>query len=288
MVTNTSFILNHVQYLMCTVFNKDMRWWTAPTKLYPYSFEEVVSVFWDRYPNSFAPHIISEDVLEREVTEHTIVTKKLIVKHEPRPIMGRSRKLSIICHIRASVQSYVTSTFCSQTETGRGKSAFGVYISRCLSSTTRLRPINLLATPNSFLLSTQIHPSSPIFYCSNSHTSSKPDFSHLPGARHPKSVIRDPKRVLEISPKQAQEAFQYCLEFVRSHDIDSYLSILTLPKRAQPEILAISAFNVELALVRDKLDSRKSKDTMGIYRLQFWKDALAAIYGESSMPVPRL
>ncbi|VDO87729.1 unnamed protein product [Haemonchus placei] len=58
-----------------------MRFWSAPTGLFPYSFDEVVSVFWDRYPNSFAKHIVTEDVLERVITENTIVTKKLIVKH---------------------------------------------------------------------------------------------------------------------------------------------------------------------------------------------------------------
>ncbi|VDL85239.1 unnamed protein product [Nippostrongylus brasiliensis] len=58
-----------------------MRLWSAPTGLFPYSFDEVASVFWDRYPNSFAKHIVSEDVLERKITENTIVTKKLIVKH---------------------------------------------------------------------------------------------------------------------------------------------------------------------------------------------------------------
>ncbi|CAI4232987.1 unnamed protein product [Auanema sp. JU1783] len=57
-----------------------MRLWSSPTGLFPYSFDEVVSVFWDRYPNNFAKHILSEDVLERKITEHTIFTKKLIVK----------------------------------------------------------------------------------------------------------------------------------------------------------------------------------------------------------------
>ncbi|KAE9411887.1 hypothetical protein Angca_002948, partial [Angiostrongylus cantonensis] len=58
-----------------------MRLWSTPAGLFPYSFDEVVSVFWDRYPNSFAKHVVSEDVLERQITENTIVTKKLIVKH---------------------------------------------------------------------------------------------------------------------------------------------------------------------------------------------------------------
>ncbi|CAA91373.1 PRELI/MSF1 domain-containing protein [Caenorhabditis elegans] len=57
-----------------------MKLWDSPNTSFPYSFDEVASAFWDRYPNSHAKHIISEDVLERQITDNTIVTKKLIVK----------------------------------------------------------------------------------------------------------------------------------------------------------------------------------------------------------------
>nr|CDJ91673.1 PRELI MSF1 domain containing protein [Haemonchus contortus] len=77
-----------------------MRFWSAPTGLFPYSFDEVVSVFWDRYPNSFAKHIVTEDVLERVVTENTIVTKKLIVKHGSSILKRVPRWLSRMTEIR--------------------------------------------------------------------------------------------------------------------------------------------------------------------------------------------
>ncbi|KHJ80921.1 PRELI-like family protein [Oesophagostomum dentatum] len=77
-----------------------MRFWSAPTGLFPYSFDEVVSVFWDRYPNSFAKHIVSEDVLERKVTENTIVTKKLIVKQGSSFLKRVPRWLSRMTEIR--------------------------------------------------------------------------------------------------------------------------------------------------------------------------------------------
>ncbi|KAI3409750.1 hypothetical protein GPALN_006129 [Globodera pallida] len=51
-----------------------------PEHIFEYSLADVVSVFYNRYPNSFAKHNISEDVLWREVTDDRIVTKKLIVK----------------------------------------------------------------------------------------------------------------------------------------------------------------------------------------------------------------
>lgn len=93
-------------------------------------------------------------------------------------------------------------------------------------------------------------------------------------------------RFLEISKQQADEAFRSCLEMVRKHDIDSYLAILTINKRAQPEIVALNALNVELASIRDKVDTRKG-DASAMYRLQFWKDAISSIYGISPLPVPR-
>ncbi|CAJ0605991.1 unnamed protein product [Cylicocyclus nassatus] len=77
-----------------------MRLWSAPTGLFPYSFDEVVSVFWDRYPNSFAKHIMSEDVLERIVTEDKIVTKKLIVKQGSSFLKRVPRWLSRMTEVR--------------------------------------------------------------------------------------------------------------------------------------------------------------------------------------------
>lgn len=57
-----------------------MKFWTSPIHIFDYTFNEVAAVFYDRYPNSFARHVTSEDVLERQITENTIFTKKLVVK----------------------------------------------------------------------------------------------------------------------------------------------------------------------------------------------------------------
>ncbi|CAD5212904.1 unnamed protein product [Bursaphelenchus okinawaensis] len=57
-----------------------MRFWDAPQYLFNYTFNEVSGVFYERYPNSYAKHIISEDVLDREITKDQIITRKLIVK----------------------------------------------------------------------------------------------------------------------------------------------------------------------------------------------------------------
>ncbi|CAI4221058.1 unnamed protein product [Auanema sp. JU1783] len=60
-----------------------------------------------------------------------------------------------------------------------------------------------------------------------------------------------------------------------------------MPKKVQPELIALYSLNVELALIRDKVNARGNNDTSGMYRLQFWKDSLSAIYGEANVPIPR-
>ncbi|KAK6032812.1 hypothetical protein OSTOST_00993 [Ostertagia ostertagi] len=104
--------------------------------------------------------------------------------------------------------------------------------------------------------------------------------------RQPSSKKLKSSRVLTITKAQAQEAFRLCLEAVRSRDHDNYQALLTMPKSCHPELAALLAFNVELALVREKITQRTA-DATGMYRLQFWRDAIAAIYGDSAAPIPR-
>ena len=59
----------------------EMRVWDAPQHIFNYAFDEVASIFYNRYPNSFAGHILSEDVLTREITKDRIISRKLIVKN---------------------------------------------------------------------------------------------------------------------------------------------------------------------------------------------------------------
>ncbi|KAM3718194.1 Sorting nexin-14 [Dirofilaria immitis] len=46
----------------------------------PYAFEQVATVFWHRYPNTTAKHVISEDFIDVAVEGDQIKTKKLIMK----------------------------------------------------------------------------------------------------------------------------------------------------------------------------------------------------------------
>lgn len=66
----------------------------------------------------------------------------------------------------------------------------------------------------------------------------------------------------------------YCLELVRSRDYDGFVSSLLLPEEVRRSSLALRAFNVELAQVKDSV----SQKTIGLMRMQFWKTAIEEIY----------
>lgn len=210
--------------------------------------------------------------------------------------MRRSSQLSVIYHLRQPYQSDVTRvchaahsetttasatkfTRNSQRACLRSDSLFGFGISRIV-------PIRQYSTKSSPFANNRNNSLNDNIPNNEKRTPSRsPDFSNIPGARVPKLVPKS-NRVLEISKKQADEAFSNCLDMVRKHDVDSYLSILTMSKKAQPELVALNALNVELASIRDKVDTRRG-DTSAMYRLQFWKDAISSIYGVSPLPVPR-
>ncbi|XP_041961740.1 NADH dehydrogenase (ubiquinone) complex I, assembly factor 6 isoform X1 [Alosa sapidissima] len=67
---------------------------------------------------------------------------------------------------------------------------------------------------------------------------------------------------------------KYCIDLVRSRDYDGFLSALLLPEAARRSALALRAFNVELAQVKDSV----SQKTIGLMRMQFWRTAVEEIY----------
>ncbi|XP_061771428.1 NADH dehydrogenase (ubiquinone) complex I, assembly factor 6 isoform X1 [Nerophis ophidion] len=67
---------------------------------------------------------------------------------------------------------------------------------------------------------------------------------------------------------------KFCLELVRSRDYEGFVCSLLLPEGARRSALALRAFNVELAQVKDSV----SQKTLGLMRMQFWKTAVEEIY----------
>ncbi|KAL4231572.1 PRELI domain-containing protein 1 [Mactra antiquata] len=53
--------------------------------LFQFSWDQVVSGYWQRYPNPKSKHVLTEDVLEREVKGDKLITKRLISKTNPLP-----------------------------------------------------------------------------------------------------------------------------------------------------------------------------------------------------------
>lgn len=64
------------------------------------------------------------------------------------------------------------------------------------------------------------------------------------------------------------EAAQYCADLVRRLDHDRYLCALVTPSSARAHVLALFAFNVEVARIRESI----REPIMGQMRLQWWRE----------------
>ncbi|KIK65532.1 hypothetical protein GYMLUDRAFT_39002 [Collybiopsis luxurians FD-317 M1] len=65
----------------------------------------------------------------------------------------------------------------------------------------------------------------------------------------------------------------YCLDLVKNHDYESYLIAQFWPKELRGGYFALKAFSTELAMIQDNV----STSTIGMMRIQFWRDAVKAI-----------
>ncbi|XP_037309995.2 NADH dehydrogenase (ubiquinone) complex I, assembly factor 6 isoform X1 [Pungitius pungitius] len=89
-------------------------------------------------------------------------------------------------------------------------------------------------------------------------------------------------RTRAAASSAAADSQAYCLQLVRSRDYDGYVSSLLLPEEARRSSLALRAFNVELAQVKDSV----SQKTIGLMRMQFWKTAVEDIYRDEPPKQP--
>ncbi|GLQ57607.1 phytoene/squalene synthase family protein [Devosia nitrariae] len=69
----------------------------------------------------------------------------------------------------------------------------------------------------------------------------------------------------------ARESFAHAENFLRQNDRDRYLSTLVLRAPAREAIIALYAFNADVAMIRE----RAREPAPGEVRLQWWNDALA-------------
>ena len=72
----------------------------------------------------------------------------------------------------------------------------------------------------------------------------------------------------------AESALSFCTDLVRAHDYDRYLCAMFAPETARAGLMAIYAFNQEIAKIRDVI----SEPVSGHIRLQWWREALDTVY----------
>jgi len=71
-----------------------------------------------------------------------------------------------------------------------------------------------------------------------------------------------------------EDGERYCFDLVRGGDKDRFLAALFVPDEKRRLILALYAFNIEIARIREAV----REPMLGDIRLQWWADAVAAAY----------
>lgn len=56
--------------------------------MFKFTWDQVVTAFWSRYPNPYSKHVLSEDVVHREVIGSKLFTKRLLCKSGRLPRWG--------------------------------------------------------------------------------------------------------------------------------------------------------------------------------------------------------
>lgn len=79
---------------------------------------------------------------------------------------------------------------------------------------------------------------------------------------------------------KAKASLDYCVDTVRKHDYEHYLCALLVPRGARDAVFAVRALNVETSQIRDMVTDKQT----GKMRLQFWRDAVDAIYKNERVP----
>jgi phytoene synthase len=74
----------------------------------------------------------------------------------------------------------------------------------------------------------------------------------------------------------------YCQDAVRAGDKDRFLANLFAPADKRPHLMALHAFNLEIARVREAV----SEPRLGEIRLQWWLDTLETIYADGTAAHP--
>ncbi|KAF9109189.1 NADH dehydrogenase (ubiquinone) complex I, assembly factor 6 [Mortierella sp. AM989] len=77
----------------------------------------------------------------------------------------------------------------------------------------------------------------------------------------------------ELMPRPTK-AIEYCENLVRKSDYEGFLCTQFFPKHQQTTQMALRAFNIELASIRESV----SNTDIGRMRMQFWRDSLEKVF----------
>lgn len=86
------------------------------------------------------------------------------------------------------------------------------------------------------------------------------------------------------------DAMKYCHELVRTHDFESYLCGISLPRQTRSAMFAVLGYHIELGMIRKNAQGNEAASRV---RLQFWNDVIDCSYeinncndksGTSSLP----
>jgi len=83
---------------------------------FKFTWDQVAQAFWNRYPNPFSKHVLSEDVVWREVRDNKLYSKRLLTKTNPLPEWGK-RFISNprVCIVEESIVDPIQKTIVTYT-----------------------------------------------------------------------------------------------------------------------------------------------------------------------------
>jgi len=65
-----------------------MKYYSSDATL-KYPWNQVAAAFWQRYPNPYSKHVLSEDTIGRKIVDGLLESKRLLTKNNPMPKWGR-------------------------------------------------------------------------------------------------------------------------------------------------------------------------------------------------------
>jgi len=101
--------------------------------VFQYSWDQVSCAIWQRYPNPFSSHVLSEDVVERSIKDGCLKTKRIISKTNKLPKLGERlvAGMKTACVVEESVVNPRDKTFTTYTR-NIGLTRIMVVVEKCI------------------------------------------------------------------------------------------------------------------------------------------------------------